>query len=291
MKANLKPSKCVLMVAIIAILVSCVHAERHAVESPDGQITASFDVKNGVLFYSVSKGGTPVVGSSNVEIFADAKMAVVDQSIRQNDTNWKPVWGQFSTIRDYHRELTLSLTADGMPVKLLCRAFDTGVGFRFVLSEESKGKEMTYASEYKVLSGAAHYAGQRGAEFSTQGKTRHGLVPLVTERKDGLYVGFLESDLYSAAGFELMRVRFVAADKSFAASSSAVSTGEGQVTSWRTILVVGFGTGAFTVTTTETSFTELIPAVTCVTSTSVQSRESNTSQWTTTGLRLPAMER
>ena len=75
-----------------------------------------------------------------MEVFAGAKMVVVEQSIRDNDSSWTPVYGQFSTIRDRHRELTLSLTAGGTPVKLLCRAFDTGMGFRFVLSKESQGR-------------------------------------------------------------------------------------------------------------------------------------------------------
>ena len=236
------------IVLVSMLAVSNLFAAPVTVHSPDGQVAASFHVENGELFYTVSKGDKPVVGSSKVEIFASAKMAVVGQSIRDNDATWTPVYGQFSAIRDHHRELTLSLTADGTPVKLLCRAFDTGIGFRFVLPKESAGRTVTYASEYKVLNGAAHYAGQRGAEVSPQGNTKHGLVPLVTERKDGLYVGFLESDLYSAADFELMRVRFVAADKSFAASSSAVSIGAGQLTPWRVVLI-GETAGDLTVNT------------------------------------------
>ncbi|MCM2369614.1 glycoside hydrolase family 97 protein [Aporhodopirellula aestuarii] len=208
-----------------------------AVQSPNGQVSASFDVQNGKLFYSVSKAGSPIVDASKVEIFPDAKMTLVDQSVRENDTSWSPVYGQFSTIRDHHRELTLSLTADGTPIQLLCRVFDTGVGFRFVLPKESAGKKMTYLSEYKLLGSAAHYAGQRGGEVKTLAKANRVAVPLVTERKDGLHIGFLESDLYSASGFEIMGIRFVAATGTLEASSSAVSIGDGQVTAWRVILI------------------------------------------------------
>lgn len=229
--------KYVLMAALLAILVPDVCAKEYVVNSPDGQISASFDVKNGTLFYSVSKEGMPVVGSSSVEIFAGAKMMVDDHSVRENDSSWEPIWGQFSTIRDHHRELTLSMTADGIPVKLLCRVFDTGVGFRFAMSEESKGKEMTFFNEYKPLGAVAHYSGERGIEVSPQGETSFGAVPLVTKREDGLHVAFLESDLYSASGFELMKVQSLEADKSFTASSSTVSNGQGQVTAWRTILI------------------------------------------------------
>ena len=127
-----------LVVVVVGVLAATnLFAAPVTVQSPDGQVAASFEVENGELFYSVSKSGKPVVGSSKVEIFAGAKMAVVGQSIRDNDSSWTPVYGQFSTIRDHHRELTLSLTAGGTPVNLLCRVVDTGIGFRFVLPEGS----------------------------------------------------------------------------------------------------------------------------------------------------------
>ena len=146
-----------------------------AVQSPDGQVAASFEVENGELFYSVSKGGKPVVGSSKVEIFAGAEMAMVEQSIRDNDSSWTPVYGQFSTIRDHHRELTLSLTADGTPVKLLCRAFDTGIGFRFVLLEGVQGKELSFSTGYKVLNNAAHLFGAARRRSGISGESSEGL--------------------------------------------------------------------------------------------------------------------
>ncbi|MGJ8723357.1 MAG: glycoside hydrolase family 97 catalytic domain-containing protein [Roseibacillus sp.] len=219
-----------------ALLAANLFAAPVVVESPDGKISASFEVDEGTLFYSISKGKTPIVGSSKVELFAGKKMTLGEESRSENDSTWKPVWGQFSEIRDHHRELTLSMKAGEIPVKLVCRAFDEGVGFRFVLSDESKGQKMTFSSEYKVLDGEAHYAGQRGGKASPKGK---GGVPLVTERKEGLHVALIESDLYSAAGFESMSVQGVKGGGTFRATTPkpAASIGEGQVTPWRTILI------------------------------------------------------
>ena len=228
-------NRCLAVIIGSLLIASNVFAAPAEIQSPDGQVSASFDVKDGTLFYSVSKGGTPIVGSSKVEIFAGAKTEVVAESTGNSDSSWNPVWGQFSTIRDHHSELTLSVTVDGMPAKLQCRVFDTGVGFRFVLPEESKGKKLTFFNEYKPLEGVKNYAGARGQELRP--KSQRGSIPVVTERSDGLHVAFLESDLYSAADFELMKVGISKKDGSFTASSSAVSTGEGQVTAWRTILI------------------------------------------------------
>ncbi|EMI19635.1 alpha-glucosidase [Rhodopirellula maiorica SM1] len=223
-------------------------ADSVTVQSPDGKIAVALDVNDGSLFYSISKQDEAIVAPSKVEIFAGATMAMVDQSIRQNDSVWQPTWGQFSSIRDHHRELTLSLTADNIPVQLVCRVFDTGVGFRFVLSEKSAGKRMTFSTQYKVLGGAAYYSGQRGASFTSPSKTKKISVPLVTERSDGTHVALLESDLYSAAGLESMRIRFAKNEKAIVATSSAVSSGGGQLTPWRVILI-GETAGDLTVNT------------------------------------------
>ena len=200
------------------------------VQSPDGQIAASFEVRDGSLFYSISKGENPIIGSSKIEILANAKTELVSLSTGVNDTSWEPVWGQFSTIRDNHSELTLSVTVDDMPAKLICRVFDTGVGFRFELPEQFKGKKLTFLNEYKPLEGLKSYAGPVGKELFKQNKQTkkkskgpRAQVPIVTERADGLHLAFLESDLYSAADFELMTVKVAEIDRSFTASSSAVS--------------------------------------------------------------------
>jgi len=230
---------CVGLLASVLAVVK-LYAAPVVVESPNGQVRASFNVKNGELTYSIFKGGAPVVAASKVEILAGAKMAVVGQSVRDSDTSWKPVWGQFSEIRDHHNELTLSLTADGMPVKLVCRAFDTGVGFRFVLSGDSKGKPLAFANSYSVVDEADSYlhGGESGAKgpflLATQ---KRFAVPLVTVRKDGGVIAFLESDLYSAGGFESMRIRFNVAKKTIDASAATVSAGSGQLTPWRVFLL------------------------------------------------------
>jgi len=221
------------------------------VQSPDGQLAVSFDVKDGALTYSASRGGAEVLGSSKIEILAGAKMKLVEHSIRENDATWKPVWGQFSTIRDHHRELTLSLTANGMPVTLLCRAFDTGLGFRFELSEETKGKKLSFSSAYRLTEdeGFYHPKGEQGVSGPLRRADLKGVpTPLVLVREDGSALAWFESDLYSATGFGPMKTNYNKGTEVFTSSSSATSSGADQVTPWRTILLVD-RVGEFTVNT------------------------------------------
>lgn len=237
----------ILLLGVLA--ASQLHAKSVTIDSPDREVSVTFEIEKGGLYYSVSKGGEPLVAPSQVEIFEYAKMKLARHSVSESDSTWEPVWGQFSKIRDHHRELRLSLKADGTPVTLLCRVFDTGLGFRFLLGKETKGEKLSFFSEYKVLDGVAHFGGARGgAIFPRDLQKKTGKLPLVTERVDGVHLGLVESDLYSASGFGLMRVVKVAEDGSFKLSSSAVSKGEGQVTSWRTILI-GESAGALVVNT------------------------------------------
>lgn len=207
------------------------------VPSPGGQLEVALEVKEGALYYSLKRGKKSLVAPSKIEIFAGAEMAITDHSVHDTDSSWTPVYGQFGSIRDHHRELKVALTANGLPVQLLCRVYDTGFGFRFNLSKAATGKKIAFTSEYRVTEGAAHFAGSRGGSVELASKPNRVPVPLVTEREDGLHMALLESDLYSAAPFESMRIRYANANRCMLAVSSAVATGEQQPTPWRVILV------------------------------------------------------
>ena len=238
----------VLMVAATAT------AAPDEIASPNGELTVSFEVQDATMYYAIAREGNPIVARSKLEISVGAEVAIKDQSTRENDDTWSPTYGQFSQIRNHYRELELSLTVDGVPMTFLCRVFDTGVGFRFVASKESAGKQLTFTSEYKLLGGVTHYAGERGhlSEWSTvpeatQGKRKRKsapdkkviqpTVPLVSVLEDGHHVALLESDLYTAAPFKVMRLKPDAKTKTLTASNAAASRGAGHVTPWRVILI------------------------------------------------------
>lgn len=210
------------------------------VQSPDGRTAVSFEVRRGELFCSVARDQRTVVAPSRIEIFPGAAMSVVSHATGEQDRTWKPLWGQFSSIRDHHRELSLSLKADGMPVRMQCRVFDSGIGLRFVLSQATKGRRVTFATAYRLADGQRFYfaKGERGVAGPLRyEELTRAPIPLVAERQDGTALALLESDLYSAAGFEAMRIQRDGKTGALMASSSAVSAGEGQVTAWRVLLL------------------------------------------------------
>lgn len=136
-----------------------------SVQSPDGQISLSIQEKAGELFYSIQQGGNPLIAPSSIEIVSGATMSVVKHSIRESDSTWSPTWGQFSQNRDHYRELSLSLKSNEIPVTLLCRVYDAGVGLRFVLAKGSKGEKMAIsrmASTPAAISDRSIFVRSRG---------------------------------------------------------------------------------------------------------------------------------
>lgn len=230
-----------LSLIVSAFFVTPLFAVPLAVQSPDGQLTVSIEENAGALFYSVQKGENLLVAPSAIELFSGAKMSVIDHSVRENDSTWSPTWGQFSTIRDHYRELSLSLKADGIPVTMLCCVYDTGVGLRFVLSKESKGKKIAFSLAYNLTDDVTRHftpAGESGVkEFVKLAGQKRISVPLVSERTNGGVLALLESDLYSAVGFESMSITPNVAEKVRTTSRVVTSIGVGQLTPWRVILV------------------------------------------------------
>ncbi|MGE9269836.1 MAG: glycoside hydrolase family 97 N-terminal domain-containing protein, partial [Verrucomicrobiales bacterium] len=210
-----------------------------SVRSPDGEVSVSFEIRDGQLNYQILEEGRELVAPSRIEIVTGAKMVMRHHSLETVDRSWKPVWGQFSQIRDHHRELTLSLTAGGMPVDLKCRIFDEGLGFRFVMSDDSKGKSLTFTNELRLPEEDGFYIprGERGVDGPLNRRNiRRVSAPLVLERENGSVGAWIESDLYSAQGFDAMNLQYLPKVRRFQASSSAVSSGASQVTPWRVTL-------------------------------------------------------
>ncbi|WP_442506803.1 glycoside hydrolase family 97 catalytic domain-containing protein [Novipirellula sp. SH528] len=230
-----------LQILTLALMPTIASAEPLVVKSPDGQISLFVEENDGVLSYSVQQGDDLLVAKSAIEIFADAKMSLVDHSIRENDSTWSPTWGQFSEIRDHYRELSVAIKADDIPVTLLCRVYDSGVGLRFALSKESKGKTTAFPVAYN-LSGdwTRHFypIGEKGVnEVAKLGGQKSINVPLVSQHAKRGVLALLESDLYSAAGFESMRIAADTSGHVQTTSRPVVSVGAGHLTPWRVILV------------------------------------------------------
>lgn len=247
--------------------------------SPDGRISLQVVVSDdGTLTYAVAFKNRPVVRPSSLSLkFREpavelARFTVVKVDTSTFDQTWQPVWGEYSSIRDHHKEVRLTLQdrgRSGILVNVVFRVFNEGVGLRyefpdqdsldhFVLDEERTqfrlaGDHTAFwipgdydSQEYQYnttkLSEVDASRGNGAQEISTRTIfDKNGVqTPLMMKSADGLYINIHEAALVNYPAMHLV------VDKStFTLTSSLVPDAVGNKaylqtparSPWRTLIV------------------------------------------------------
>jgi alpha-glucosidase len=208
-----------------------------SVKSPDGAVEMTIR-GNGPLTYWVSVDGKAVLAESRlglkfkdgVTLGANARLVKVERS--HADATWENRLGKRRTVRDCHNELRVSLVEQsGQPFEIIVRAFDDGIGFRyvlltapsadtqdFVLEEELTGFSFPencpcYAGENENTGKTGNPIGYVGSQESEYKPMRLSdlptdqvrMLPLLV-KTPAAWVAITESDLYDWAGMWVNRV-------------------------------------------------------------------------------------
>jgi len=111
------------------------------VTSPDGRIAVTVST-GGPLSYRVAVDGTPVLNDSRLGlrlrggIALGSDVSLVDAARSESDALWSNPLGKRREVRDHYRELAVKLREKGGAggtFSLVVRAYDDGVGFRYLL--------------------------------------------------------------------------------------------------------------------------------------------------------------
>ena len=126
-------------------------ATAQQLKSPNGNFTMDFSLlSDGTPSYSLIYKNKVVVKPSKLglELKNDKKsllndFTIVDSKIATFDENWKPVWGEVSSIRNHYNELAVTLNQKETDRKVIIRfrLFDDGLGFRYEFPSQ---KNLTY---------------------------------------------------------------------------------------------------------------------------------------------------
>lgn len=247
--------------------------------SPNGAIQLAVHTSaEGVVSYAVQYKGKPAILPSSLgmqlkEPAVDLKKFTVQQWDSSTfDQTWKPVWGEYSSIRDNHKQLTVSLkdnSGSNILLRIVFRVFNEGVGFRyefpqqaglthFVLAEENTSFHLT--GDHKAWWIPGDYDTNEFTYYTTKlsevdangGKNVQEIhaktffdknavqTPLMLKSADGLYINIHEAALVNYPAMNLM------VDKSSTAlTSHLVPDAVGNKayliapakTPWRTIIV------------------------------------------------------
>jgi len=207
-----------------------------SVRSPDGIIELTLR-GNGPLTYSVSVDGKPLLADSRlglrfkdgVMLGANARLTKTERSL--SDTTWEDQFGKRLLVRDHHNELRAFFTEQsGRPFEIVVRAFDDGIGFRYVLPTapsaankdfvlEEEQTQFSFPGNYQCYAGENENTGKPGNPIGYVGSQESEykpmrladlptdqvrMVPLLV-RASAAWVAITESDLYDWAGMWLNR--------------------------------------------------------------------------------------
>ena len=205
-----------------------------------------------------------------VTLGANARLAKVERN--QSDSTWENKFGKRRTVRDHHHELrALFVEESGRPFEIVVRAFDDGIGFRYVLPAapsaatqdfvlEEEQTQFSFPENYPCYAGKNENTGTDrnpigyvGSQESEYKPMRLGdlptdqvrMLPLLV-KTPAAWVAITESDLYDWAGMWVNRAAAAGntAAVTLAARLSPRPDGQGLVKSafprhspWRTLLI------------------------------------------------------
>ncbi len=263
----MKFRRCAAFAALLAI-AWIARATEASVASPDGKIRVMVDDADG-LHYRVTLDGEPALAKSRLGLdfaggFSLGRHARIEGSseVAHDETLDNP-FGQRRAVRDHFRELTVTANehADApSQFKLLVRAYDNGVAFRYELPVQpglehyvitDEGTEFAFPADLTCWAGdysdcaESQYREKRLSQL-TSNLVKPQVLPLLVKLPHG-YVAVTESDLLDWAGMFLMSAgpgtdgspRF-AAKATLAPRNDhrgLVVGGERRVSPWRVIML------------------------------------------------------
>ena len=111
-----------------------------SVSSPDGRNKVGVGVRDGRLYYIVSRDGRSLLMPSMLG-FEFKNAPTLRDSLRisgsrraTHDETWSQPWGEVARVRDHHNELRVSVAETSAPQRrfdFVVRAFNDGIGFRY----------------------------------------------------------------------------------------------------------------------------------------------------------------
>src|SRR5262245_54959990 len=111
-----------------------------SLSSPDGKTKFSCQLnEKGILSYTLSYAGQPLILNSSLGVEGWQQSLVLKKvERRQQDTSWKPVYGERALVRDKYREASFVFWRQDQArqqMNLQVRAYDEGLAFRYVFPE------------------------------------------------------------------------------------------------------------------------------------------------------------
>lgn len=212
-----------LLFLITFLTAAC--SQPRSVQSPDAKIEVSISLDEGTPYYTVRRGGEPLINKSRLGVaFKDAlplgnNLSWAESSLKQVDETWEQPWGEVREIRNHYNELRVSLqenTDTGRKMDIVFRVYDYGFGFRYEWPEQDSLQNFVITDEWSEFALAEEGTswwipayGQDRYEYLYENTlvseidTVH--TPYTVKTNNGLYLSFHEAALVDFASMTLAR--------------------------------------------------------------------------------------
>ncbi|QZT37768.1 glycoside hydrolase family 97 protein [Halosquirtibacter xylanolyticus] len=202
------------------LMISCNSARRSEIYSPDADVKVRLNLDEGVPFYRVYYKDQLVIGKSRLGLQfknldnLDREIIAVDCDTIMHREQWKPVWGQTSSIRNDYNEVVWTLRNEArLEMKVHFRVFDDGIAFRYVMPNNSLVDSVLVSkelSQFNIKGNPDSWS--IPANFDTYemlyrhkrlSQVKNANTPITMKREDGVYLSIHEANLTNYAGMTL----------------------------------------------------------------------------------------
>lgn len=144
-----------LIFPVFFLISSC--SQPNSVQSPDTNIEVSISLDEGTPYYTVRRGGEPLINKSRLGVaFKEAlplgnNFSWAASNLKQVDEAWEQPWGEVREIRNHYNELRVSLqeeTDPGRKMDIVFRVYDYGFGFRYEWPEQDSLQDFVITDEW-----------------------------------------------------------------------------------------------------------------------------------------------
>ncbi len=211
--------KRIIAIALTALLGTSALAavKNHKLTSPDGRISVVVTSGNG-LSWSVSMDGKQLLAPSAVSVTIDDGSVYGEGTLKRAET--RSVSREISTalykkslVEDKYNELTFTFS----DCRVVFRAYDSGVAYRFISRSRHDFKVLSEKAEFRFAqdwpayvpytsvfnsSFEKQYTLTELSEFDTRSMS---ILPMMVKASDGIRMNIMESSLYDYPGMYLRR--------------------------------------------------------------------------------------
>ncbi len=166
-----------------------------SINSPDGKLTLTTRLSDsGVLSYALLREGKAVIKDSKLGLDLAEQTDLLDGFVIDKiDTStfyeqWKPVWGEVSTIVNNYKQLQVTLTQSETKRSMIVtfRLFNDGLGFRYEFPSQ---QNLTYFTVQEELT-----------EFALTGNHKTFWIPGDYDSQEYTYTTSLLSEIHALKG-------------------------------------------------------------------------------------------